>query len=157
MCRYLSGHHTRIDDAHIRAIVEPQTAIDDAAEAAPHHRARRDGVRDGDELVPNPAAPVRIRAAVGPVRHATEPWVRLARREIGEWCGAEQAADETRHCDLGGHVSFDAEWVDTDLGVGEGVVVADMDCATAEGKEWPAVYTYRIWSSCHIEELGDRS
>jgi len=156
MCRHLSGHHARIDDAHIRAIVEAQTAIDDAAEPAPHHRARRDGVRDGVELVPNPTAPVRIRAAVRVVRHAIEPWMRLALRELGERCGAEQAADETRHRDLGEHVSFDAEWIDVDLGVGEGVVVADMDCATAEGKEWPGVYTYRIWIPCVVEELGDR-
>jgi len=73
VCRYLGGHHARVDDTHIRAIVEPQPAIDDAAEVAPHHRACRDGVRHGVEVVPDPAAPVRVRAAVGVVRHAAEP------------------------------------------------------------------------------------
>jgi len=57
---------------------------------------------------------------------------------------------------LGEHVPFDVEWVDVDLGVGEGVVVADMDCAAAEWKEWPGIYTYLIWKPCVVEELGDR-
>ena len=31
MSRDLSGHHARVDDAHIRAIVQAQTTIDDTA------------------------------------------------------------------------------------------------------------------------------
>ena len=156
MGRYLSGHHARVDDAHIRAIIQPQTAIDDTAKVAPHHRARRDGVRDGIEVVPDPAAPVRIRAGAGVVRHAAESRARLARGEVGERRGAEETADEARHSDLGEHVPFDAEWVDVDIGVGEGVVVADLDCASAEGQQGPAVYTYCIRIACVVEELGDR-
>jgi len=57
---------------------------------------------------------------------------------------------------LGEHVSFDAEWVDADLGVVEGVVVADPDRTTAEGKERPGIYTYRVGIACVVEQLGDR-
>ena len=156
MGRYLSGHHARVDDAHIGAIVQPQTAIHNTAEVASHHRARRDGVGDGVEVVPDPAAPVRVRAGVGVVRHAAEPRARLARREVGEGRGAEEAADEARHGNLGEHVPLDAEWVDVDIRVGEGVVVADLDGATAEGQQGPGVYTYRIRIACVVEELGDR-
>jgi hypothetical protein len=58
---------------------------------------------------------------------------------------------------LGEHVSFDAEWIDVDLGVGERVVVADPDRATAERKERPAINTYLVGVACVVEELGDRS
>ena len=156
MGRYLSGHHARVDDAHIRAVVQAQAAIDDAAEVAAHHRARRDGVRDGIEAVPDPAAPARVRAGARVVGHAGEPGARLARGEAREGRGAEEAADEARHGDLREHVPLDAEWVDVDLRVGEGVVVADVDCAAAEGQQGPGVYTYRIRIACVVEELGDR-
>jgi hypothetical protein len=157
MSRDLSGHHARVDDAHIRATVQPQTTVDDTAEVAPHHRARPDGVRDGIKVVPNPAAPVRVRAGVSIVRHTAESRAGLARREVGEGSGAEQTTDETGHRNLGEHVSFDAEWIDVDLGVGERVVVADPDRATAERKERPAINTYLVGVACVVEELGDRS
>jgi len=87
--RDLSGHHARVDDAHIRAIVQAQTTVDDTAKVAPHHRARRDGVRDGNKVIPNPTAPVCVRAGLGVVRYTVEPRAGLTRREIGEGCGAE--------------------------------------------------------------------
>ena len=157
MSRDLSGHRARVDDAHIRATVQAQTTVDDTPEVAPHHGARPDGVRDGIKGVPNPAAPVRIRAGLGVVRYTVESRVGLARGEVGEGSGAEQTTDEAGHCDLGAHVSFDAEWIDVDFGVVERVFIADVDCATAEGKERPAIYTYLVGIACVVEELGDRS
>jgi hypothetical protein len=157
MSRYLSGHHARVDDAHIQAIVQSQTTVDDPTKVAPHHGARPDGVRDSNEVVPNPAAPVRVRAASGVVRYSVESRTGLARRECGEGCSAEQMADETRHGNLGSYVSFNAEWVDMNLGVGERIVIADLDCTTAKGKEWPGVYTYCIEVVRVVEELGNRS
>ena len=114
-------------------------------------------MRDGLKVIPNPAAPVRVRAALGVVGYAAESRDGLARREVGKGCGAEQTADEAGHRDLSEHVSFDAEWVDVDLGVVERVVVADMDCATAEGEERPGIYTYRVGIACVVEKLGNRS
>ena len=89
MSRDLSGHRARVDDAYIRAIVQAQTTIDDAAEVTAHHRARADGVRDGVEVVPNPAAPVRVRAPLGVVGYTVESRAGLARGEVGEGCCAE--------------------------------------------------------------------
>jgi hypothetical protein len=157
MTGYLGRHHTRVDDAHIQAIVQSQTTVDDPTKVAPHHGARPGGMRDSLEVVPNPAAPVRVRAASGVVWYAVESRMGLARRERGEGCSAEQTADETRHGNLGLHVSFNAEWVDMNLGVGERIVVADLDCTTAKGKEWPGVYTYYIGVARVVEELGNRS
>jgi hypothetical protein len=157
MSGYLSGHHARVDDAHIQAIVQSQTTVDDPTKVAPHHGARPDGVRDSNEIVPNPAAPVRVRAASGVVWYAVESRKGLARREGGEGCSAEQTTDETRHGNLGLHVSFNAEWVDMNLGVGERIVIEDLDCTTAKGKEWPGVYTYCIGVARVVEELGNRS
>jgi hypothetical protein len=114
-------------------------------------------VRDGIEVVPDPAAPVCIRAVTGVVGYTVESRAGLARRECGEGCGAEQTADEASHRDLGEHVSLDAEWIDVNLGVGERVVFADPDCATAEGEERPAIYAYLVGIACVVEELGDRS
>ena len=156
MRRDLSRHHARVDNAHILATVQTQTTIDDTAQVAAHHRTCPDGVRDGVKAVPNPATPVCVRAALGVIGNTAESRDGLARGKVGEGFGAEQIADEASHRDLSEHVSFDAEWVDLDLGVGERVVVADMDCATAEGKERPGIYTYRVGIACVVEELGDR-
>ena len=156
MSRDLSGHHARVDNAHILATVQTQTTIDDTAQVTAHHRTCPDGMRDGVKAVPNPATPVCVRAALGVIGYTAESRDGLARREVGEGCGAEQTADEAGHRNLGEHVSFDAEWVDVDLGIVERVVVADMDCATAEGEERPGIYTYRVGIACVVEELGDR-
>ena len=118
-------------------------------------------MRDGDKVVPNPPNPDLVRAALGVIRY-TAARDGLAPREVGEGFGFEQLADEAGHREVGEEVSWDAKWVYVDLGIVERVVVADMDLATAEGEEWPGIYTYRVGRArvgiaCVVEKLGDRS
>lgn len=153
--RNLQRQHTRIHDSYIRRSIHSQPSIHHTSQAPFHHRTCPNRVADGVELVPDPALPVRGRAAVGIVRHALEAGDCFARAETRQGSLAEETANEPGRGDLVVHVEIDAEWVDVDLRLREGVGGCDLNGSTTEREEIPHIDTDRIRVSGVIEQLDN--
>jgi hypothetical protein len=106
------------------------------------------------EIIPNPTLPDVVRRSIG---NRIESRNSLTGGEAGERSRLEKLAHELSACDLGIEVDVDAEVVDIDSRLYEGISGTDLNIATAERKEGPEVNTNSIGISSVVEEFDNGS